>query len=86
MYLPSLRGLDKIGINDEAFIVYNLHMLILLSGGHTRMVISVFIPQLCQLLCTVILYRTTKFRSTNIVAITILDPIISVSVSGYAVR
>ena len=36
MYLTSLRGLDKIGINDEAFIVYNLHMLILLSVGATQ--------------------------------------------------
>ena len=42
MYLPSLRGLDKIGINDEAFTVYNLHMLILLSLGATQEWLYIF--------------------------------------------
>ena len=35
------------------------------SGGHTRMIISFFVLQLCQLLCTAILYRTTKFNQID---------------------
>ena len=70
---PSLRGLDRIGINVEAFAVYDL---ILLSLGATQEWLHIFSSfNSASCWCMAILYRTTKFRSTNIIARMTLGPI-----------
>ena len=67
-------GQNRHQLRSFAVVIY-MHKITVVSGCHTEVKLSFFVLQLCQLLCTAILYQNSaKFRSTNIVAIKILSP------------
>ena len=53
--IPMGSGQNWHQLRSFAVVIYT-HKITIVSGGHTKIKLCFFVPHLCQLLCTAILY------------------------------